>query len=449
MNTQDSSLRLAELIGALSHALDITEGQPRGHALRCCWIGMTLGNTISLSQTELSDLYYTILLKDLGCSSTAARVCELYMSDDIAFKNEARLMPDRLPDILRFIVRHTGPDLPMVKRLQTIMSNIRNGSAIANELFEARCFRGADIARQMRFSDAVCAGIAHLDEHWDGSGRPDHLRGDAIPLPSQISLLSQVVDVFHTAGGPDSAVAEVLRKRGTWFAPKLVDAFLVVAKQALFWTNLVDSNLRQKILTLEPIAVQRHVDEAYLDDIALAFAKVVDAKSPFTAGHSERVAAYAVLTAHQLGENISACRMIKRAALLHDIGKLGVSNTILDKPAKLTDAEYDVVKKHPIYSGEILSGFSAFADLAEVGLSHHERLDGRGYPQGLKGDQISMPTRIVTVADVFDALTAERPYRAAMPPQQAFAIMSKDLGAAFDPDCYAALCKAMEAAAAA
>jgi putative nucleotidyltransferase with HDIG domain len=432
-------ISLAELIGALSHALDVTEGQPKGHSQRCCWIGMHVGQSIGLSNEELSDLYYTLLLKDLGCSSNAARVCELYLTDDRAFKRDAKTMQDSLPQILRFIARNTGPNMPVVKRLRAIMNILKNGGDITQELFEARCFRGADIAKQMRFSPAVCDGIARLDEHWDGSGKPDRMIGRAIPMASQIALLSQVVDVFNQTEGRAAAVREITHRSGTWFDPSLVEVFEALSDDDAFWNSLTASDLPQAVLALEPGDIRRMADEDYLDDIAQAFAKVVDAKSPFTAGHSERVAIFADIIADQLGYDAAKRRWLRRAALLHDIGKLAISNTILDKPDKLTDEEFATIKTHPSHSAEILRGVAAFADIVAVAEGHHERLDGRGYPNRLQADAIDLDTRIVTVADVFDALTADRPYRKAMPAKDAFAILDKDQGTAFDASCIAAL----------
>src|SRR5207342_2570175 len=132
-------------------------------------------------------------------------------------------------------------------------------------------------------------------------------------------------------------------------------------------------------------------------------------------GHSERVTVFADLIAEQLGLTAARRRWLKRASLLHDIGKLGVSNSSLDKPSKLEPNEWKAMQKHAAYTETILSRISAFGDLAAVAGAHHERLDGKGYPRGLTGDQICLETRIITTADIFDALTADRPYRAAMP----------------------------------
>lgn len=436
-------MSLADILSALSHALDLVEGQPAGHCVRCCWIGTQIGQILALDSDALSDLYYAIMLKDLGCSSNAARICSHYLTDDLAFKRDVKTMDGSLPQVLRFVLNHTGLQSDMSERFRAVLTAMRTGPQMAKELIETRCTRGADIALQMHFSQDVADAIHSLDEHWNGSGQPQQLKRKEIPLYSQIALLAQVVDAFNTEGGDQAARKEIRSRSGKWFDPDIVDAFEALAEQASFWEELNANDLQQKILALEPAKVRRYVDEDDLDDIAQAFGQVVDAKSPFTAGHSERVTMYTDLIAGRMDYSAERRRWLKRASLLHDIGKLGVSNSILDKPDKLDDDEFGIIKKHPVYSGEILSRVKAFTDIAPIARGHHERLDGKGYPDGLKGSEIDLDTRIVTVADIFDALTADRPYRAAMPQSKAFSIMDKMQDDAIDPDCYAALKAAM------
>jgi HD-GYP domain-containing protein (c-di-GMP phosphodiesterase class II) len=220
-------------------------------------------------------------------------------------------------------------------------------------------------------------------------------------------------------------------------------AFAKVADEPEFWHTLGDEELQQAIFALEPAQSASVVDEDYLDDIAAAFARVVDSKSPYTSGHSERVTLFTDLIAKEMALSGDQRRWLKRAALLHDIGKLGVSNSILDKPGKLDADEWVAMKLHPAHTVTILSRIAAFSELAPIAGAHHERLDGKGYPLGLKGEEIAFETRIITTADIFDALTAERPYRAAMPVAAAFAIMTEMVGPAIDPDCFAALRQAV------
>jgi HD-GYP domain-containing protein (c-di-GMP phosphodiesterase class II) len=182
------------------------------------------------------------------------------------------------------------------------------------------------------------------------------------------------------------------------------------------------------------------LDDDYLDDIAAAFGQVVDAKSPYTAGHSARVAEVTDGIAIALGLPAERRRWLKRGALLHDVGKLGVSNAVLDKPGKLDADEWAAVQRHAAYTEQILSRIAAFDELARVAGAHHERLDGTGYPRGLKADAIALETRIITTADIFDAISAERPYRGATPIDRTLQIMAETVGSALDARCFEALC---------
>jgi len=434
-----AGLRLSELIGSLSHALDITEGQPRGHCVRACWIGMHIGRQIGLDEASLRDLYYTILLKDLGCSSNAARICELYMTDDLSFKRDFKTVGDSLPQMLSFVFSHTGLKAGLSDRLRGIVNIMRNGPRIADELIQTRCTRGADIARQLRFGEPVAEGVGSLDEHWDGGGRPQHLAGERIPLYARIALLSQVIDVFHTAGDADAAIQEARRRAGGWFDPALVKAFERVALDPAFWRHLASPGVEALVFAMEPGSGRVVLDEDYLDDIAEAFGQVVDSKSPFTSGHSARVADYVEAIAADLGMAPERRRWLRRGALLHDVGKLGVSNSVLDKPAKLDQEEWVSVQQHAQHTEAILSRIGAFEELARIAAAHHERLDGKGYPRGLGADQISLETRIITTADIFDAISADRPYRGAIPVEGTLEIMAGSVGTAIDPDCFEAL----------
>ncbi|UVF22075.1 HD-GYP domain-containing protein [Microvirga terrae] len=422
----------------------MTEGQPVGHCVRVCWIGVHVGRELGLDDAALWELYYTLLLKDLGCSSNAARICQLYLTDDLTFKRDFKSVGDRLPQVLGFVLSHAGLKAGLAQRFRTVINIVQNGGEIARELIETRCQRGAEIARQLRFPEGVALGIQALDEHWNGGGKPMGTAGADIPVYSRIALLAQVVDVFHTGAGEAAARREARERSGTWFDPWIVEAFERVAERRTFWETLGSDAVESAVFALEPAQRIELADEDYLDDIAAAFARVVDSKSPYTSGHSDRVAFFADMIAEEMGLDEAGRRRLRRAALLHDIGKLGVSNEILDKPGKLDDAEFAAVRHHALYSETILSRIGAFQDLARIGGAHHERLDGKGYPRGLMGDAIGRETRIISVADVFDALTADRPYRPAMPVSKAMGIMTADVGTAFDPDCLEALRRGLE-----
>ncbi len=434
------SLRLSEVIGALSYALDLTEGQPPGHSLRCAWIGMRIGASLHLDDDARADLLYTLLLKDTGCSSNAARLWQLYGGDERAIKQDFKTVDAQsTAQVARFVLRHAGPGEGLARRVGRLLTLVRDGAQLATELIEARCERGAAIAGRLGFGARVSAGIHSLDEHWNGRGRPEGLAGRAVPLAARIALLAQVIDVFHDEAGPDAARAEAVRRAGTWFDPDLVARFVELSRDDAFWAGLREEGLAQRVAALEPAPRVIAVDNARLEAITAAFADVVDAKSPYTAGHSRRVAEYAVGIAAELGLDAARVEKLRRTGLLHDLGKLGVSNGILDKPGKLDPQEWEAIRRHPALSQEILGRVPVFRPLAEIAGAHHERLDGRGYPHGLADDAIMLEARIITVSDVFDAITAERPYRGPVPVDECLEMMRRDRGTALDPTCLDAL----------
>ena len=306
---------------------------------------------------------------------------------------------------------------------------------MTRSLMLARCERGAAIARLLGLGERTAEGIRALDEHWDGHGQPRGLAGEDIPIGGRIACLAQTVEIFNSARGTKAACRMAARRSGGWFDPGLVDALMRFRDDWTFWGALEEPDLS----AWEPADRRIAADEEYLDRIADAFAGVVDAKSPWTYRHSDRTCVIAMSIAALLGCDETVLGDMRRAALLHDVGKLAISNRILDKPATLTDAEYARVRQHPLFTQWILERVPGFSDLAPLAGAHHERLDGNGYPHGLAGRQLSVPMRILAVADVYEALTSERPYRAAMTSDQALAMIRPDVPRRLDPEVFGAL----------
>jgi len=300
---------------------------------------------------------------------------------------------------------------------------------------EARCERGAEIALMLGFDRETAEGIRTLDEHWDGGGQPRGMRGEEIPLLGRILCLAQTAEIFHAAAGPQAA-HDVARKRsGEWFDPALVDAFAAVGGDAAFWEALHDDDLG----TWEPGERHITVDEDRLDRIADAFAGIIDAKSPWTYRHSDRACLIVMGVSAALGADDLLLRDLRRAALLHDIGKLAVSNRILDKPARLTRGEYARIREHPLITERILARVPGCEHLAGMAGAHHERLDGGGYPHGLADGELTMPMRVLAIADVYEALTSDRPYRRALSSAEALAVMRSDVPGRLDRESFATL----------
>ena len=428
-------IALSGVISALSYALDITEGQPAGHALRSCAIGMRIAEELGLSAADRSDLFYALLLKDAGCSATAQRMTELFAADEREVKRTVKLV-DTTSALRRnlWTLRSVAPGRSWRERLAQARSLWAQDGAI-RQVYATRCDRGAEIARMLYLSEPTAQAIRSLDEHWDGGGAPDGLAGEQIPLAARILCLAQTVEVFHADGGVRAARRVARRRRGRWFDPALVDALEPLFRDRPFWDTLE----RCDISAYEPADRLLTANAARLDRIAEAFARVVDAKSPFTARHSERVAEIAVGIGRRLGFHPDTLRDLRRAGLLHDVGKLAVNNLILDKPGRLTDEEFAVVRRHPVHSREILELAPCFAPIAALAANHHERLDGRGYPRGLGAEDLDLAMRVLAVADVYEALTATRPYRDALPVDVALGIMARDVPHSLDASAFGAL----------
>lgn len=429
----------SEIVAALSHALDLTEGQVEGHAGRTCVLGMRLAEDLGVAPADRAALYYAVLLKDSGCSSSAARMSQIFGADDLALKRAGKLVDWTRPSAA---LRYVAGSLVEAGGLLNARHTLRVALEFARDevVVDARCERGAQIVAQLGFPPSAADTVRCLDEHWDGKGRPRRLSGEEIPPLARIACLSQTAEVFVTSLGRDAARRMVRKRRGRWFSPEVADAFLAIPDADPIWEHLAEAHDPGVVARMEPDPEHEEAHDGHLDRIAEAFAQVIDAKSSYTFNHSTAVAEYAVAIGRALGEDDAGLLALRRAGLLHDIGKLGVSSAILDKAGRLTDEEFAQVRMHARFTEEILGRISLLAEIAPAAASHHERIDGGGYHRGLRGDAIPQGGRILAVADVFDALTADRPYRAGMPLADALAIMRSDRGTAFWPPALDALC---------
>jgi HD-GYP domain-containing protein (c-di-GMP phosphodiesterase class II) len=419
----------------MSFALDVTEGESPGHAVRACKIGMRLAQVLELDAASRSHLYYALLLKDAGCSANSAKMAALFGADDHLAKRTSKRVDwsGRLP-AFAWALRTVAPGASVRGRLDRLMALKAEGE-VTRALMQARCDRGAEIALMLGLDVETAEAIRALDEHWDGGGQPRGLRADEIPLLGRILCLAQTVEIFHAAGGIRAAWRVARRRRGRWFDPALVDALGTVCADAAFSSSLHDGD----VAAWEPEDRLLIADDARLDRIAGAFAGVVDAKSPWTYRHSDRACAIVTGLASALGADVGMLRDLRRAALLHDVGKLAISNRILDKPAPLTSAEFARIREHPVMTERILARVPGFEQIASMASAHHERLDGCGYPRGLSAAELTMPMRLLAMADVYEALTSERPYRPALRSDEALRVIRADVPERLDREAFAAL----------
>src|SRR4051794_5817938 len=305
-------IALSAVLDGLSYALDLTEGEPPGHAARSCIIGMRIAEEIGLDGATRSHLFYALLLKDAGCSANSARMAALFGADDHRAKRTSKRVnwSDRLPAFV-WALRTVAPRGSPRRRLDRLLA-IKAEGEVTRALMQARCDRGAEIAFLLGFPASTAEAIRALDEHWDGRGQPHGLRGPEIPLLGRILCLAQTAEIFHASHGLEGALRVARRRSGGWFDPELVAALQATRRDATFWGG----DLRPR----EPGERRLTADDAYMDRIADAFAGVVDAKSPWTYRHSDRTCVIAMSMAVLLGCDEHVLGDMRRAALLHDIG---------------------------------------------------------------------------------------------------------------------------------
>ena len=425
----------------MSYALDLTEGACPGHTVRTCVLGMRIGRELGLSEDLLHDLYYALLLKDVGCSSNASRLCQIVGNDEIAAKrltkttDWTRFEWKQMQYMLKHAHARSGP----AHRLRGVARMVRNSGDNASQLIRLRCDKGAKVARDLGLGNSTAGAIYCLDEHWNGLGYPDHLVGEDIPLLARIASVAQVFEVFRREYGEAAAVDVVQRRSGRWFDPEIVRVTVSLARRGVLSAGLDEEGIEHAMASQQPALRRVSTDSYTIDSICVAFAGVVDAKSPYTYRHSTGVAKAAMQIGQCLNLLPRELVTLRRAGLLHDIGKLSVPNSILDKQGKLSADEWAAIRMHPYYTYEILSRVTGFEEIAKIAASHHEKLDGSGYHLGLTAAELPLLSRILTVADMFDALSSDRPYRERLTHDEVLTILRKDTPHALDAECVEAL----------
>jgi HD-GYP domain-containing protein (c-di-GMP phosphodiesterase class II) len=413
----DARIRLAELVAALSLATDLGMGQPLEQALRTCLLAGAAGRELGLDRSDRSDVYYLALLRFVGCTSDAHEEAELVGGDEIAFRaGLAPVLMGDMTEFLGYLVRRFAADAPPLTRARIVGRVLADGTGGAKRSIAIHCEVARMLAARIGLPESVGVCVGHVFERWDGKGLPGEASGEAIPIPARIVATARDVDIFHHLGGWDVATEVLRRRRGKAYDPAVVDAFLGHGERWL--AEIGGASVWETVLDAEP-RPSAYVDESRLDDLLRAFADFADLKSPYTRGHSSGVAALAEGAGRQAGLSGQAVTELRRAGLVHDLGRTGIPNGIWDKPGPLTRAEWERVRLHSYLSERILSHAGALAFLAALAGAHHERLDGSGYYRGSPAALLPPTARILAAADAYQAMTQERPHRPALPPETA------------------------------
>ncbi|HEX2103621.1 MAG TPA: HD domain-containing phosphohydrolase [Solirubrobacteraceae bacterium] len=417
-------MRLAELVAVLSLGTDLGLGQPMEHVLRQCLIALRLADRLELDEDERAVLYYTALLAYVGCHVDAHEQAK-WLGDDLVVKADARRTDlDGGRREVAFLIGHLGAGRPPLERLRLGLAYLSgDGRRALDAMFENHWIATEGLTRALGLGQPVVDSLGQTFERWDGKGLWK-TRGDACPLTARVTILVDVVEVFHRVGGVDAAVAAARERSGTQFDPDLVALFADEAPALL--DGLDAGGTWDAVIDAEP-SLHRRLADPHLERALEAIADFTDLKSPFHLGHSRRVGDLAAAAAERSGRPADDVRLARRAGLVHDLGRLGVPNTIWDKPAALAPTEWERVRLHPYLSERMLSASPALAPLAAVAGRHHERLDGSGYPRGLHGDALTATERVLAVADAYTAMTEPRAHRAARAAAEAVAAVRDEV----------------------
>ena len=407
----DDGVRIAELVGTLSYAADLGLGQPMDHCLRQTVIAGRLAELAGASDQDRATTFYLGLLMNTHCHADAAEQAT-WFDDDIGFKSEGvETLGWNTAQILAFFVRRLASHGSASARARRLATFPLRGQRLVLGFMTTHAAMGARFAGRIGLDPAVGVAIGQAYEQWDGKGVPAQLAGERIGLPARLVQLASPVEVFSRRHGAQAAVAMARRNAGTQFDPTLVDLLCASAAEVL---DEVDAAADwDAVLDVEPEPCRR-VSGAELDVVLEAMADLADLKSPYLAGHSRGVANLAAEAARVSGLPAADRTILRRAGLVHDLGRVGVSTAIWDKPRRLTATELERVRLHPLLTDRMLARVSALSGPRMIAARHHERLDGSGYPSGLTASVLTPSDRLLAAADVYHAMTEPRPHRPAL-----------------------------------
>ena len=401
----------------LSLGTDLGLGQPMEHMIRACLIALRLGERLGLAESERGVVYYLGLLAWVGCHTDAYEQAK-WFGDDSTLKRDAHYHYDmgRVGPAISFLLKHVGgPERPLATRTRVGVALLGDGLRALKALAENHYRATDELVTRLGLGEDVRESLRQTYERWDGKGAYG-MKGEEIAVSSRLINLADVVEVFGRSGGVEAAMTVARERSGTQFDPDLVDAFCEQAPMVLSELDAAPS--WEAVIAAEP-ALARAIVGDELDLALEAIGEFAELKSPWTMGHVHAVGELVTGAAAGFGLPEADAAELRRAACVHDLGRLGVPNTVWDKPGPLTRSELERVRIHPYLSERMLAFSPALERLGGIAVQHHERLDRSGYPRGLSGEQIGTNAQLLAAADVYQALCKPRPYRPARTAQDA------------------------------
>jgi HD-GYP domain-containing protein (c-di-GMP phosphodiesterase class II) len=405
--TDRQHVRLAELVAALSLGVDLGFGQPMEHVLRQCLIALRLAELFGVDEQRRADVYYTALLVNVGCHSDAYEQAK-WFGDDIALKAGKYDHEFRSVRAAVAGMRRLGSGSAPSHRFRVALEFALSGHREVADMINQHAAMTRALGEELELPDPVLDALGNAYETWDGRGWPGELKGEDVPVAARLAQVAEFVEVAHRVGGVEAAKRLARERASKQFDPDLAE--LVCTNGEMILAGLDEIATWDAVIDAEP-ALAVVLSSERVDTALLAIANFADLKSPYSLGHSQAVAGLAAAGGAQLGLPDAELRTLHRAGLVHDLGRLGVSNAIWDKRGPLGPGEWERVRLHPYLTERMLQQSAALAPLGAIAVQHRERLDGSGYPQGLSGGAISRPARILAAADAYQAMREPRPHR--------------------------------------
>jgi HD-GYP domain-containing protein (c-di-GMP phosphodiesterase class II) len=420
-----TDVTLAELVATLSLASDLGMGRPMERVLRQTVISMRLGAAAGMGQAACASAYYTSLLTWVGCATETSEVAALF-GDETELYADTRDVDLGRVTLAAFVARHLGRGKSGFRRIGMVGKFLATAGHSVQQVMMAHCQAASDFAHWLELGPGVCEPLLQTFERWDGRGVPGSAGADALAPAIRLVQLADIVEAFHHAGGAQAALRVARERRGTQFDPDLVDCFCDRHGEIL--GGLGEISAWDEVIALDP-RLGAALTGDQLDRALAAFADFSDLKSPLRLGHSRGVAGLAAQAGVTLGLPAGHVVMLRRAALVHDIGMIGVPSGVWDEPGKWSISQRERARTHPYLTERMLARTPLLAEVGHCASLHHERLDGSGYPHGLRGGAIALPARILGAADVYNALRQPRPHRPPMGASDAERTMREEVRA--------------------
>ena len=438
----DDSLKrvtLAELVATLSLVADLGMGRPLERVLRQTVVAMRLGAAAEMRQEVCTAAYYTSLLAWVGCAVDTTELAAVF-GDEIELYADTRDEDLNRVTLAVFVGRHLGRGQSGFRRVGLVGKFLATAGRSVQQLMESHCRVTSELADRLGLGPAVCEPLLQTFERWDGQGVPGSAGAGGLAPAIRLVHLADVIEAYHHSGGAEAALHVARERRGTQFDPDLADCFC--SRHTEILEDLGGISAWEEVIALDP-GLGAGLSDEYLERALGAFGDFSDLKSPLRLGHSRGAAELATLAGAKLGLPDPDVVLLRRAALVKDVGMIGIPSSVWDEPGEWSLTQRERARTHPYLTERMLARVPMLAEVGRCASLHHERLDGSGYPHGLRGDALSLSVRILGAADVYQALRQPRPHRPALDASAAERVMREEVRAGrLDGECANAVLEA-------